>query len=50
MEILEKEIRKNNATLMRRNKLMHKFYLEMRESYVFLKILKKIYLKDNTRL
>ena len=50
MEILEREIKKNNATLTRRNKLLHNSYLEMRERYVFLKGLNKRYLKENTRL
>ena len=50
MEILEREIKKNNATLTRRNKLLHNSYLEMREMYVFLKRLKKRYLKDNKSL
>ena len=50
MEILEREIKKNNATLTRRNKLLHNSYLEMRERYVFLKRLNKRYLKDNLRL
>ena len=50
MEILEREIKKNNATLTRKNKLLHKSYLEMRERYDFLKRLNKGYLKDNTRL
>ena len=50
MEILEREIKKNNATLTSRNKLLHKSYLELREMYAFLKRLNKRYLKDNTRL
>ena len=50
MDILEREIKKNNATLTRRNKLLHNSYLDMRERYVFLKRLNKRYLKDNTRL
>ena len=50
MEILEREIKKNNATLTKRNKLLHKYYQEMRERYMFLKRLNKRYLKDNTRL
>ena len=50
MEILEREIKKNNATLTSRNKLLHKSYLELRERYAFLKRLNKRYLKDNTRL
>ena len=50
MEILEREIKKNNATLTSRNKLLHNSYLEPRERYSFLKRLNKRYLKDNTRL
>ena len=50
MEILEREIKRNNATLTRRNKLLHNSYLEMRERYIFLKRLNKRYLKYNTRL
>ena len=50
MEILEREIKKNNAILTRRNKQLHNSYLEMRERYIFLKILNKRYLKNNTRL
>ena len=50
MEILEREIKKNNATLTRRNKLLHNSYLDMRQRYVFLKRLNTRYLKDNTRM
>ena len=50
MEILEREIKNNNATLTSRNKLLHKSYLEPRERYIFLKRLNKMYLKDNTIL
>ena len=50
MEILEREINKNNATLTSRNKLLFNSNLELRERYVFLKRLNKRYLKDNTRL
>ena len=50
MEISKREIKKNNSTLTRWNKLLHNSYLEMRERYVFLKRLNKRYLKDNTRL
>ena len=50
MEILEREIKKNNAALTNRNKLLHKSYLEQRERYIFLKRLNTRYLKDNTRL
>ena len=50
MEILEREIKKNNVALTSRNKLLHKSYLEQRERYIFLKRLNTRYLKDNTRL
>ena len=50
MEILEREIKKNNVALTIRNKLLHKYYLEQRERYIFLKRLNKRYLKDNTWL
>ena len=50
MEVLEREIKKNNAILTKRNKQLHNSYLEMRERYIFLKRLNKIYLKENTRL
>ena len=50
MEILEREIKKNNAALTSRNKLPHKSYLEQRERHIFLKILNTRYLKENTRL
>ena len=41
MEILEREIKKNNAILTRKNKQLHNSYLEMRERYIFLKKLNK---------
>ena len=50
MEVLERELKRNNETLTRRSKLLHKSYLEQRERYIFLKRLNKIYLKDSTRL
>ena len=50
IDILEREIKKNNATLTSRNKLLHNSYLELRERYAFLKRLNKRYLKENTRL
>ena len=50
MEILERQVKKKNAILTKRNKLLHNSYLEMRERYVFLKSMNKIYLKENTRL
>ena len=50
MEVLERELKKNNETLTSRNNLLHKSYLEQRERYIFLKRMNKRYLKDNTRL
>ena len=50
MDILEREIKKNNAALTSRNKLSHKSYLDLRERYAFLKRINKRYLKDNTRI
>ena len=50
MEVLERELKRNNETLIRRNKLLHKSYLEQREIYIFLKRMNTRYLKDNTRL
>ena len=35
MEVLERELKRNNETLTRRNKLSHKSYLEQRERYIF---------------
>ena len=50
MEVLVKEVKRNNATLTSRNKFLHKYYLEQRERYIFLKRLNTRYLKDNARL
>ena len=50
MEVLERELKRNNETLTRRNKLLHKSYLEQRERYIFLKRMNRRYLKENTRL
>ena len=50
MEILEREIKKNNVALTSRNKLLHKSYLEQRERYILLKRPNTRYLKHNTRL
>ena len=50
MEVLERELKRNNETLTRRNKILHKSYLEQRERYIFLKRLNTRYLKDNTIL
>ena len=50
MEILEREIKKNNAILTKRNKQLHNSFLEMRGRYILLKRINLIYMKDNTRL
>ena len=50
MEVLERELKRNNKTLTKRNKLLHKSNLEQRERYIFLKRLNKRYLRDNTGL
>ena len=50
MEVLERELKRNNETLTRKNKLLNKSYLEQRERYIFLKRLNTRYLKDNTKL
>ena len=50
MEVMEGELKRNNETLSRRNKLLHKSYLEQRERYIFLKRMNTRYLKDNTIL
>ena len=50
MEILERDIKKNNSILTKRNKQLHNYFLEMRGRYIFLKRLNLRYMKDNTRL
>ena len=50
MEILVREVKRNDATLTSRNKLLHKSYLDQRERNIFLKRLNTRYLKENTRL
>ena len=50
MEILEREIKKNNAILTKRNKQLHNSFLEMRGRYILLKRRNLRYMKDNTRL
>ena len=50
MEVLERELKRNNETFTRRNKILHKSYLEQRERYIFLRRLNTRYLKDNIRL
>ena len=50
MEILEREINKNNAILTKRNKQLHNSFLEMRGRYILLKRRNLWFMKDNTRL
>ena len=50
MEVLVREVKRNNATLTSRNKLLQKYYLELRERYILLKIRNLRFMKDNTRL
>ena len=50
MEILEREIKKNNVILTKRNKKLHNSFLEMRGRYIFLKRRNLRFMKDNTRL
>ena len=50
MEILEREIKKNNAIFTKRNKQLHNSFLEMRGRYILLKRRNLRFMKDNTRL
>ena len=50
MEILEREINKNNAILTKRNKQLHNSFLEMIGRYILLKRRNLRYMKDNTRM
>ena len=50
MEILEREIKKNNVIFTKRNKQLNNSFLEMRGRYIFLKRINVRYMKDNTRL
>ena len=50
LEVLEREIKRNNAMLTKRNKELHNSVLEMRGVYVMLKRRNIRYLQDNTRL
>ena len=50
MGILEREIKKNNAILTKRNKQLHNYFLEMRGRYILLKRRNLRYMKDNTKL
>ena len=50
LEVLEREIKRNNCMLTKRNKELHNYVLEMRGMYVMLKRINIRYMKDNTRL
>ena len=50
MEILERQIKKNNGILTKRNKQLNNSFLEMRGRYILLKRRNLRYMKDNTRL
>ena len=50
IEILVKEIKRNNEILTKRNKQLHNSVLEMRGMYILLKRRNLRYMKDNTRM
>ena len=50
MEILDREIKRNNAILTKKNTELHNSLLEMRGMYVLLKRRNIILMKDNSRL
>ena len=50
LEVLEREIKMNNAMLTKRNKQLHDSFLKMRGMYILLKRRNLRYMKDNTRL
>ena len=50
LEVLEREIKRNNAMLTKGNKELHNYFLEMRGMYILLKIRNLRYMKENTRL
>ena len=50
MEILKREIKKNNEILTKRNKQLHNSFLEMKGRYILLKRRNMRFMKDNTRL
>ena len=47
---MDREIKRNNDILTKRNKQLHNSVLEMRGMYVMLKGINLRYMKDNTRL
>ena len=50
MEILDREVKRNNAILTKNNAKLHNSLLEMRGMYVLLKIRNMRLMRDNTRL
>ena len=50
LEVLEREIKMNNAMLTKRNKELHNSFLEMRGMHILLKRRNLRYMKDNTRM
>ena len=50
LEVLDREIKRNNDILTKRNKQLHNSVLEMRGMYVMLKKRNLRYMKDNIRL
>ena len=50
LEVLEREIKRNNVMLIKRNKELHNSFLEMRGMYILLKRRNLRYMKENTRL
>ena len=50
LEVLEREIKRNNAMLTKRNKKLHNSFLEMSGMYILLKRRNLRYMKENTRL
>ena len=50
LEVLEREIKRNNAVSTKRNKELHNFVLEMREMYVMLKRRNIIFMQENIKL
>ena len=47
---MDREIKRNNARLTKRNKELHNFVMEMRGIYVLLKRRNMRLMKDNTRM
>ena len=50
LEVLDREIKRNNAMLTKRSKELHNSILEMRGMYIMLKSRNLRYMQDNTRL